>query len=450
MSQSKFSSRRRFLGTVAAAVAVASPTVIPRSVMAQNGRAGANDKIIVGFVGARGRARQLMMHSIPEERAKIVAVADFWRRNLDETMNRMRQARSEQGGFENLEQWNLYDSDIEMYENEKLDCAFVITSDHNRTIACCRAVLAGLDVFAEKALTTYIREGRVLVNCVRRNNKILQVGSQQRSMRLNRFGCALVREGGLGKINVIQARNYGQSRPIPPDLEPQPIPEGFNWCAWLGPTPYRPFNERLLGWMQWQEFNGGDMTNWGAHGVDQIQWAMGADDSGPVELWPIPREEWRRNEDGSYHNHWQRAVAARYACGTEVRFEIYPGGPAGGAIFRGERGNLEINRNILRANPESLIADAPEADPPEGPMWIAKPHAENFFDCMVSRELPAADVEIGHRSVTFCHLVNITRRLNRRLHWDPVNEQFVGDDEANALVDLPRREGYELPAEYMS
>jgi hypothetical protein len=192
--------------------------------------------------------------------------------------------------------------------------------------------------------------------------------------------------------------------------------------------------------MQWQEFNGGDMTNWGAHGVDQIQWAMGADDSGPVELYPLNR---RRNPNGDWEGR-DGAVAALYACGTEVRFELDPG-PAGGAIFRGERGNLEINRNILRANPESLIADAPEPDPPEGPTWIARPHIENFFDCMASRELPAADVEIGHRSVTFCHLVGITRRLNRRLFWDPVNEQFVGDDEANALVDLPRREGYELP-----
>jgi predicted dehydrogenase len=295
-----------------------------------------------------------------------------------------------------------------------------------------------VDVYAEKALTTYIAEGRALVNCVRKSKQIFQVGSQQRSMRLNRYGCALVREGKLGSIKVVQAKNYGMPRPIPKDLPKQDIPAGLNWDAWQGPTEYRDFNGQLLGWMSWQEYNGGDMTNWGAHGVDQIQWALGADGTGPVELYPIPKEEYLPN------NEREGKVAAKYASGVEVRFEL-DNGPAGGAIFRCEKGNLEINRNILRANPQELIADAPEPDPPEGPTWSAAMHIENFFDCMASRKLPHADVEVGHRSITVCHLVGITRRLNRKLHWDPVKEQFVGDDEANKLVDLPRRKGYELP-----
>ena len=427
-------SRRRFLGTALAAAA-ASPFIIPRSVLAQNGQVGANDRIIVGFVGTRGRARQLMTH-IPKGRAKIVALSDFWRQNLVEAVNQKRN----EGGFDNIDQWKLYDSDLEMYDKEKLDCSFVITQDFNRTLAGCRAILAGVDVYAEKALTTYIAEGRALVNCVRKSKQIFQVGSQQRSMRLNRFGCALIREGKLGKVNLISARNYEWSRPIPKDLPEEPIPDGFNWDAWQGPTEYRPFHGSLLGWMQWQEYNGGDMTNWGAHGVDQIQWAMGADDTGPVELYPLHRQ---RNERAEYIGR-DGVVGAKYANGVEVQFER-EGGPAGGAYFHCEKGNLEINRNVLRANPEELIADAPEPDPPEGPTWIAVQHIDNFFDCMATRELPAADVEVGHRSVTFCHLVNICRRLNRRLHWDPVAEQFIGDDEANALVDLPRRRGYELP-----
>jgi len=426
-------SRRRFLGTALAAAA-ASPFIIPRSVLAQNGQVGANDRIIVGFVGTGGRARQLMTH-IPKNRAKIVAVADYWRQKMVDAVNEKRR----EGGFDNIDQWKLYDGDLEMYDKEKLDCSFVITQDFTRTLAGCRAILAGVDVYAEKALTTYIAEGRALVNCVRKSKQIFQVGSQQRSMRLNRYGCALVREGKLGKVNLVLARNYGQPELIPKEMPKHDIPDGFDWDAWQGPTEYREFNRDLLNWMRWQEYNGGDMTNWGAHGVDQIQWAMGADDTGPVEFRPIPREEWSPNtgdRDGR--------VAAKYANGVEVRFELDPG-PAGGAVFRCEKGNLEINRNILRANPQELIADAPEPDPPEGPTWIAVQHIDNFFDCIATRELPAADVEVGHRSVSFCHLVNLTRRLNRKLQWDPVAEQFIGDDEANALVDLPRRRGYELP-----
>ena len=427
MSTQSKTSRRDFLKTSAtiAAVGVAAPTIIPRSVLAQNGAAGANDRIIVGFVGTGGRARQLMSH-IPQERAKIVAVSDLWRGKMEGAVKE----KKEQGEIANVDQWKLYNSDREMFDNEKLDCAFVITQDFCRTLCAERAIMAGLDVYAEKALTTYISEGRALVNCVRKHNKILQVGSQQRSMRLNDFGCALVREKKLGKIRVVQAVNYPSGRVIPADLGEENCPPDLNWDAWQGPTQARKFHGHLLGWMQWKEYANGEMTNWGAHGIDQVQWALGASETGPVELWPLPEGNGK--------------IGMKYADGTEVRVEL-DSGPMGGAIFRCEKGNLEINRNNLKANPADLIKGAPEADPDEGPTWIARPHIENFFDCMVSREKPNADVEIGHRSITVCHLVGITRDLNRRLKWDPKNEKFVGDDEANKMVDRPRRAGYELP-----
>ena len=422
-------SRRSFLKNTGLALAAgyALPTLIPRSALSAQGQVGANDRIIVGFVGVGGRARQLMEH-IPRERAKIVAVADFWRQKMIDCINEKKNS----GLIGDGEEWRTYDSDVELFEKEKLDCAFVATQDHCRTIPAAHAVLAGLDVYAEKPLTAYIAEGRRLVNIVRNSKQIFQVGTQQRSMRLNEYGCRLVREGKLGKIKVVQACNYPISSEIPADYAEEPIPEGFNWDAWQGPTEYRKFNSMLLGWMQWRPYSGGEMTNWGAHGVDQIQWALGADNSGPVALAPMP------SGNG--------AVAAKYADGTEVHFDLeYGKAPMGGAIFRCEEGNLEINRNNLKSNPQSLIADAPEPDPPEGPTWIARPHIENFFDCMVTRERPHADVEIGHRSVSVCHLVNITRILNRPLQWDPEKDTFIGDDEANSYVDRPRRKGYELP-----
>ena len=421
--------RRTFIkGTTASLIsAVAVPTLISRSALASTTRAGANDRIVVGFVGTGGRARQLMEH-IPKERAQIVAVADFWRQKMIDCINEKKNA----GVIQEGESWNMYDSDVELYEKEKLDCAFVVTQDHCRTIAAARAIQAGLDVYAEKPLTAYIAEGRRLVEIVRKSKQILQVGSQQRSMKLNEYGCRIIREGKLGKIKVVQACNYPMAPPIPAEYEEQAIPEGFNWDAWQGPTEYHKFNSMLLGWMGWREYSGGEMTNWGAHGVDQIQWALGASESGPVELAPMPEG------DGK--------VAARYANDVVVRFELeYGKAPMGGAIFRCEKGNLEINRNNLKANPESLIADAPEPDPPEGPTWIARPHIENFFDCMATRERPNADVEIGHRSVSVCHLVNIARILNRPLKWNPEIEKFIDDDEANSYVERPRRQGYELP-----
>ncbi|MDR1494289.1 MAG: Gfo/Idh/MocA family oxidoreductase, partial [Planctomycetaceae bacterium] len=218
--------RRCFLkqSVALAAAGVAVPTLIPRSALAQGGKVGANDRIIVGFVGTGGRARQLMTH-IPQERAKIVAVSDLWRSKMERAVKE----KKEQGQIDNVNQWKLYDSDLELFDKEKLDCAFVITQDFCRTLCAMRAIISGLDVYAEKALTTYISEGRALVNCVRKHNKILQVGSQQRSMRLNDFGCSLIREGKLGKVKLVQACHYPSGRHIPKDLSDENCPADLNW-----------------------------------------------------------------------------------------------------------------------------------------------------------------------------------------------------------------------------
>jgi hypothetical protein len=190
--------------------------------------------------------------------------------------------------------------------------------------------------------------------------------------------------------------------------------------------------------MRWQDYSGGEMTNWGAHGLDQIQMALGADQTGPVEFWPLP--------DGP-----PGALAFRYASGVIVRLEMPSGELNGGAIIVGEKGRIEIVRNHFRTDPPRMIKDLP---PPEEvqkwrddvALWQAKYHMQEWLECMRTRKPPSADVEIGHRSVSICHMANITRRLGRKLTWDPAAERFTADNEANALLTRTRRKGYELPA----
>ncbi len=194
--------------------------------------------------------------------------------------------------------------------------------------------------------------------------------------------------------------------------------------------------------MRWRDFAGGEMTNWGAHGVDQIQWALGMDKTGPVEMRPLTP-----GRNGQ--------VELRYANGVPVRFILdSKHGPMGGALFICERGKVRINRNKFTSNPKSIAAEllkkVDEAAEEkkwsdQTALWQARWHLQNWLDCIKTRQKPVADVEIGHRSITVCHLVNITRRVGRSLKWDPAAEKFVGDEEANKLVDLPRRKGYELP-----
>lgn len=425
MSMEKRISRRTVLrrGVAASAAAVAAPYFIPSGVLAAPGRPGANDRVIIGFVGTGGRARQLMDH-VPAE-GKIVAICDCYLQRCKETLAQKKAT------------WNVYQYYQQMFEKEKLDAVVVATTDHARVRPCIHACEAGFDIYAEKPLTLTIREGRVLVKAVRKHKRILQVGSQQRSMEMNRFACEFVREGKLGKLKRVQGVCYAG----PADYEGlpgQPVPEGDDWNVWQAQTEARPFNHALqFGWMGWRDYSGGQMTNWGAHGVDQIQWALGMSETGPVEVWAT--------SPGN-----SGAVSMKYANGMQVDYDIpdNSGGPMGGGVFTGTDAKMVLDRNVFTTDPAGFITNPPDASVAkiwEGADWVSRPHMQNWIDCIKSRKLPNADVEIGHRSISVCHLANIARRVGHHLKWDPKKEEFIGDEEANTYLDRPRRKGWELP-----
>src|SRR3954471_22540157 len=292
MLNSTESSRRDFLKVSAAATAVVSaPMFVPAEALGRSTAPSANERIILGVIGVGGRCNQLI-DQVPSG-AKIVAASDCYLQRAEEAAKR-RKAN-----------WKVYQDYRKMFDAEKLDAVIIATPDHARTLPCIRAVLHGLDVYAEKPLTAYIHEGRVLVNAVRKHDRVFQVGSQQRTMEINRFCCEFVRDGKLAKIKQVSAVNYTKSKPIK-GLSEEPIPESDDWNTWLGPTKMRPFNKKLqFSWMQWHDFSGGEMTNWGAHGVDQIQWALGKDGTGPTEL--------SLDDKG--------IITMKYDDGTPVRFE---------------------------------------------------------------------------------------------------------------------------------
>jgi len=419
--------RRQFLGTLAGAAT--APLVLPRHLIAGSGKTGANEKIRVGAIGVGGRAT-LLLQQLPES-AEIVALSDC-------NLPRAEGFKGKAGG-----DWPIYQDYRKLLERKDIDAVIVATGEFQRVLPCIHACQAGKDVYAEKPLTLYISEGRALVNAVRHFGRILQVGSQQRSMEMNRVACELVRNGGLGKILEVRAINYGGAEASPGEpFKGEEIPKGLDWEMWLNQSSERPFNPAWMGWMRWRDFAGGEMTNWGAHGVDQIQWAIGGDGTGPTELKPLSA-----GPNGK--------VAMKYANGVPVNFIIEPGkGPMGGAVFICEKGKLEINRNKFASNPPEIAKELEKKlDLVEEErkwsdnlaLWQAKWHMQNWIECIHSRKLPVADVEIGHRSVTVCHLANITRAVGRPLTWDPVKELFVGDEEANKLLDRPRRKGFELP-----
>jgi predicted dehydrogenase len=384
----------------------------------------------VGAIGVGGRGT-LLLQQLPDS-AELVALCD-----CNETKARQFKEKS-QGD------WPIYNDYRRILDRKDIDAVIVATGEFQRVLPCIHACQAGKDIYAEKPLTLYIQEGRALVQAARRHQRIVQVGTQQRSMETNRVACELVRTGGLGKLLEVRAIAYAGATPSPDKPFPaEDIPAGLDWNAWLNQAADRPYSKNWMGWMKWRDFAGGEMTNWGAHGVDQIQWALGMDATGPVEIEPLTPGP---------NGH----VRMKYANGMVVNFTIEPGkGPMGGAIFIGEKGKLEINRNKFTSNPPEIaqeltkrldIVEEERKWSDSLALWQAKWHMQNWIDCIRSRNTPVADVEIGHRSITVCHLANLARGLGRKLSWDPSAESFVDDQEANQHRTRQRRTGFELPA----
>jgi predicted dehydrogenase len=421
-----------------ASVITAMPELIPSEVLAKPARPGANDRIGVGFIGIGRQAQGLLQMILAQPGARYVAVADI-------NLPRAQESAQKHGAV-------AYQDYRHLLERSDVDAIVTATPEQWRGPICIHSCQAGKHVYAEKPMTLTIHEGRLIVKAARKYNCVFQVGSQQRSTWPNYAGCALVRSGAIGKVRRVLAVNYPS--PWECGLQGQAVPAGMNWDMWCGPAEWMPYHPDLYqprakpGWLSFRAFSGGEMTGWGAHGLDQIQCALGMDDSGPFEAWtdgpPFVPLLYQQPETSDRGNKIcaQPKVFFRYAGGIEVELSLEWGkGLAGGAIFIGEKGKVTIDRGRCESDPPELAEEA-LINRPQG---FNENHQKQWLDCIRTGQRPIADVEIGHRSSTVCHLGNIVRRLGRRLRWDPVKEEFVGDQEANQLLDRPRRKPWTLP-----
>jgi len=460
--------RRSFLSTSAAAAAGLSlPYFVPAQVLAGPRRVGANDKVRIGVIGCGARAR-CIKEAADVSAFSVVAACDCFFPRAEAY------AKQLQGDAK----WGVYSDFRKMIEQEKLDAVMVETTTHARAWIVIQAMQMGMDVYIEKPMCLTISEGRAMVNAARKYNCVTQVGTQQRSMPINNWASDLVKNGKLGKITTVIAPNY-----VGPEAwteKPgQPLPDGGAggndwWDVWTNQAVLRPYHVNLhRGWDRWVDYDGGGrcfgVTGWGAHGYDQINRALGTDDTGPVEVVleePVKVMPTGRNApdlrpggllglEDTGADYYSLAklegprgkVTMKFASGTELKLHLDgDAGPGLGAIFVGTQGKLEMNRNKLSSNPEELVKTS------ENPGRNKRPetayHFENWIDCIKSRKHCNADIEIGQRSSTLCYLVNIVRdigRVGETLKWDPVAERFTNCDEANKLLERPRRKGYELP-----
>jgi len=428
--------RRSFLRrSSTAAAATAAPLFLPRDVLGSAATPGANERIVLAIIGMGERGNQ-MLHNIPPV-GRVAAVCDADARRTAASIKR------------HQADWQPYQDYRKMLDRRDLDAVIVCATDHHHVLSGILACQAGKDAYVEKPLSVYVREGRALVTAARKYKRVVQTGTQQRTMEMNRFACEFVRAGRIGKLRHVECVNFRGPILYPAaGLPEEAVPEGVDWNVWQGPAPARAFNRQLFchwkdgvgqWWGNWTDYANGRLAGMGAHAFDMVQYALGADDTGPVEFWPV--------EQGP-----TACIHFKYASGIEVRlrFDDEPQGrgPQLGGIFVGEDCKIEINRNKFTTNPPDFVKDRPDpalAKKWEGEGWICQGHVQNWFDCIKTRAKPTADVEIGHRTATVCQLLVITRQLGRRLHWDPQGEVFVGDEEANKLLDRPRRDGWKLP-----
>jgi predicted dehydrogenase len=416
------SSRRRFLQgglRVTAGLAVL-PSIVPGSVLGLNGAVPPSERLVMGTIGVGGRGRYVMGAFMDNPEVRMVAVSDVFRdrRSAGKAQVDKKNGRDDCATYRDLR---------ELLARRDIDAVLIATGDNWHSMASILAARAGKDIFCEKPMSVAVTEGRAVVETVKRFARVYQCGTQRRSIGRFRFAIDLARSGKLGRLKTVYAEKAPMDveyhmRTLP--AQPEPDPEVFDWDLWLGPAPWRPYNAQYATrgfWMAHLDFSGGAINEWGSHTADLCQMAMDADDSGPVEYEP-----------------WEGTVVAHYANGVKLVFEngVWPLH----VRFEGTEGSVYVDDDgNLETDPASLRTDRDF-----GAGYPAESHVRNFLDCVKTRQQPISTAESAHRSVTVCHLANISRRLDRAVKWDPVKEQCVGDEQANRMLARTQREPWQL------
>jgi predicted dehydrogenase len=429
--------RRSFLRrSGGGALALASgPAVLAANTAPAEARPAPSDRVALGLigVGVRGRDHHLRKF-LANPRVELAAICDVDRNHADLAA----QMVLNRNGSRPLV---FYDFRA-LLERSGIDAVVIATPDHWHSIIAIQAMEAGKDVYCEKPLTLFIEEGRRMVDVARQYGTVFQVGSQQRSDWRFRQAVALVRANRIGRLVKVTTHlgNPGTTRGAfvhPGEWEPAETPPAeLDWSMWLGPAPYKDYspNRCHFEFRYHLDHSGGRITDWGAHHNDIAQWALGMDESGPVKI----EGKGFFNKTGPYDYAEFLEVHYRYRNGVEVVCENEGGN---GVRFQGANGWIFASRLTLEASdPEVLKAPVAGTDTRaydernrNEEIPGTDDHQNNWLDCIQTRQTPVANIEIGHRSATVCHLGNISMRLGRALQWDPEKEEFVGDAAANIL-----------------
>jgi len=439
--QKKGLSRRHFLGT--AAIGVAGVAMFSTLSSCNNKKKVAEDADLkLGFIGMGQQSMFLLNGFLQIPGVRVVAGCDVYgvkRQRFEKKVNAFYKEAGKEGEVTTYEKFE------DLLARPDINAVVIAVPDHSHARIAIAACKAGKDVYLEKPMTFTIKEGQELRRIVRENNRILAVGSQQRSDPNFQHAVNLVQNGALGQIVSVNA--YVGAPPKPYDLPEETLPADLNWDLWLGslPTPIH-YNSQLNppitiepeqneqfwgGWRWYKEMGGGFTTDWGAHMFDIAQWGLGMDKSGPVEISPIG--------DGT------EFIKYVYANGVVMTSEPFDEAKTKGVKFIGKDGWIEVSRGHYKASDDKFLPPS-KAEGDTGPYETKIPHQINFVEAVRGRKDPIVPVEIGHSSCTVCTLGNIACDLKRTIKWDPATETFVDDTDGEATKRLhyAYRDGYTL------
>ncbi len=434
---SKQWTRRQFVQTSTGAMALAANPFWSFRATADESK---NNRPLLGAIGTGGQGSHIARAA--SNFGDMVAVCDVQRQHAERIKN------------ENFQKAEVFEDYRKLLDRHDIEAVTIGTPDHWHTAIAIAALESGKHVYCEKPLTLTIDEGKQLVAAVKRTGKVLQVGTQQRGDQFELFGRAVAtaRSGSLGKLKTITV-NLPLSTAEGGPFQPQSVPEGLNWDYWLGQAPqvdYCP--ERCHhNFRWWYEYSGGIATDWGAHHMDIAHWVMDIEDSGPTTI--DGTKTTLPSIPGGFNTPKLVSVDYEYPNGVTVLLRAQPPGDEG-VLIEGDKGRIYVNRGRITGKP----IEEQDADPAlkekvmaaivelyKGNTAKMGSHMGNFFEAWMHGKWPISDVQSQHRSVSACHLGNLSIRLGRKLTWDPQKEEFVGDSEANSMLSRKQREPYTIP-----
>lgn len=419
----------------------AVPLIVSGSVLGLNGATPPSDRITVGHIGVGGMGSGHVRAFVQHQDVQTVAICDVRREHRE----RAKQVIDERYGNKDC---TLYHDFRELIARPDIDAIVMACPDYWHALIGLEAARNRKDMYYEKPMSMSIAENQAMRAAVKRYGVVFQFGTQQRSDAGYRFTCELVRNGRLGKLQNIMIGTA--TAPYSPDLPPEPIPAGFDYDLWLGPSPWAPYNTRRCtrDWTHIHDYSLGCLSGaWGIHDVDIAQWALDADNSGPVEVSATGVFP----EKGLFDTAREFDAVMTYANGVKLHLMDMPTAIKKrtqfrlqwmSMLFEGTEGWVLVSRNGMHAEPKSLLREV--IGPNEIRLPRSNDHRRNFLDAVKTRSMPISPIDAAARSDAVCHTADISMRLGRKLRWDPEAEQFPSDSSANRLLSRALRSPWRI------